>query len=106
MATASNMILIREQTPQVVFELWISDQHNLEGRLTGQVDGVASIEKDYLFPDLYQVYVDPRWETSAVVQNVIDYLKGKLGGTVLAGKGTPEVEVVALDLPARVEVSQ
>lgn len=102
MATATNMILIREYTPAEFFELWVSDQHNLEGRLVGQVDGIASVSKDSTYPDLYQIYIDPRWETQAVVLDVIDYLKDKLGGTVLAGTSTPEVETTfALDVPRK-----
>ena len=100
MATATNLILIREQTASAVFELWVSDQHNLEGRLVGQVDGIASVSNDSIYPDLYQIYVDPRWEIGDVVMGVVEYLKDKLGGAVLAGKSTPEVETTfALDIP-------
>lgn len=99
MATATNLILIREYTPAVFFELWISDQHNLESRLAGQVDGVASVILDSIHPDLYQIYVDPRWETNLVVEGVVEYLRDKLSGTVLAGKSTPKVETTfALDI--------
>lgn len=93
MATPTNVVLIREPSEPVYFELWISDQHNLEARLVGQVPGVASVERNYLFPDLHLVYVDPRWEVEGVVDGVIAYLRDKLAGTIVAGKGMPEVKV-------------